>query len=319
MREVVEVEPGRREHAEVHGRPLVLPDPLLEERAAGLERPGDEGREAAGVVLERPDRVQVVEDVLRPLYVAVHHRGRALEALPVRLPMNVEPGLGPPLFRLDARSHSRRENLGAAAGQGRLAGLSEPGEDLADREARDLGHRADLRRREEMGRDLREAPACLPDEREVVVEGERRIVAALQQYRRRALDRGGLHLREHLVHGERVGLGVTGLAVERAELAVGDADVRVVRVGVDDERHRPLGQPPDARGVGERAELKQRCGGEQIEAVLAVESPAALDPLPDGVERGGHGEAHGRGSSRRRSSVIARSSSGPSRYVKPRR
>ena len=257
----------------------------------------------------------MVEDVLRRLDVTVHHRRGALQALPVRFAMHLEPGVGPALLRLDALADAVGEDLGAAARQRGLTGFTEPRDHVVDRQPRDLGHRADLRRREEMRRDVREAPPCLPHEREVVVEGDRRIVAALQQHRRRALRGGERHLREHLVHGERVGVPIPGLAIEGAELAVGHADVRVVRVRIDHERDRSVRQAAKARGLRERAHFEQGRVREQVEAVRAVEPLAGAELFADGVER----RRHTTPARWRRSSAMPRSSSGPNRYVKPPR
>ena len=120
-----------------------------------------------------------------------------------------------------------------------------------------LGHRLDLGRGEEVRRDAGEPPPRLANEREVVVQRESGVVAALEQHGGGALARGRVHLGHHLLHRERVGLLVAGLAVERAELAVGDADVRVVRVGVDDEGDALLGDAPEPRVLGQAAELER--------------------------------------------------------------
>src|SRR5262249_58126009 len=79
-----------------------------------------------------------------------------------------------------------------------------------------------------------------------------------------------LDLAEHLLDGQRVGLGIAGLAIERAELAVGDAHVRVVRVRVDHERDDLLRVARIPRLGGERAELEQG---------RLVEEPAAFDAV----------------------------------------
>ena len=95
---------------------------------------------------------------------------------------------------------------------------------------------------------------------------------------------GRLDLRQHLVDGERPRLLVAGLAVERAELAVGDADVGVIGVRVDDERDDLLGMAGEASLVRDGAELEEGRVGEEVATLLAVEPLAVADLLADLVE-----------------------------------
>ena len=274
VREVVEVEARGREHAQIGVGPLVLLDPLLEERVPRLERPGDEGREPAVEILKIADRVEVVEEVVGALDVAVHHRRRGLEPAPVRLAVGLEPGAGTALLGLDPPAHALREDLGPAAGERPLTGLPEPVEHLADAEAAHLRDGLDLGGGEEVRRHAGEAAARLAHEGRVVVERQRRVVAALEEHRRRALLGRELDLGEHLLDAERVGLGITGLAVEGAELAVGDADVGVVRVRVDDEGDGAVRDPREPDLLGERAQLEERRVREEPAALVAIEALA---------------------------------------------
>jgi hypothetical protein len=106
-------------------------------------------------------------------------------------------------------------------------------------------------------------------------------VAPLQQHRRRALRGGELDLGENLVDRERPRLRIAGLPVERAELAVGDADVGVVRVRVDDEGDDLPGEPGVPNFLGEGAELEQWRVGQEEAAFLAVEALAVQDLVSD--------------------------------------
>jgi hypothetical protein len=81
---------------------------------------------------------------------------------------------------------------------------------------------------------------------------------------------------------------MSGFAVERAELAVGDADVRVVRIRVDHERDATLGDSPEPDLLGERADLEQRRLDEKPAAVLAIETVARQDLVADALERQFH-------------------------------
>src|SRR5439155_1762279 len=64
VEEVVEVEARAPEDPQIAVRALHLLDPLLEQRMARLERPRHERGEAAPLVLELSDRVEVVEQVV---------------------------------------------------------------------------------------------------------------------------------------------------------------------------------------------------------------------------------------------------------------
>src|SRR5207247_665317 len=76
---------------------------------------------------------------------AVHHGGRRLEAAAVRFAVDLEPRLRPALLRRDAAAHARGEDLGAAPGNGPLAGVPEAVEDVREGQVGHLRHRVDLR------------------------------------------------------------------------------------------------------------------------------------------------------------------------------
>jgi hypothetical protein len=166
-------------------------------------------------------------------------------------------GLRPALLGLDALAHALRQHLRAAAGQRVLTRLAQAPQHVGHREPAHLGHGLDLGRGEEVRGDLGEAPPRLAHDVEVVVQGQSRIVAALEEHRRRALLRRERDLLQHLLHRQRPRLRIAGLAVERAELAVRDADVGVVRIAVDHEGHAALGNALKARLLRERADLRR--------------------------------------------------------------
>ncbi len=119
--------------------------------------------------------------------------------------------------------------------------------------------------------------ALLDRAEEVLVEVDPEIgmMAALHQQAGAAEREGLLDLLVDHRLGQQVALApVAGAAVEGAEVAVGDADVRVVEVAVDDE-----GDP--ARVGAARAEL---VGGtadrEQVARLEQRERLGVVDPLP---------------------------------------
>jgi len=195
------------------------------------------------------------------------------------LTMYVEPALRPALLGLDAPPHPawtapRPRRPAASAGPPPRAL-----EHVDDRQVAHVGHRVDLGGGEEVRRHLREAPARLAHEGRVVVERQRRVVAALQQHR------GGTPGRANSIFARTsstvsvLRLRVAGLAVEPRELAIGDADVGVVRVRVDDERDDLLGNrlnraPPPAPPARAAA---RRSGASALDTVetLAVENLVA--------------------------------------------
>src|SRR5688500_4974481 len=70
-----------------------------------------------------------------------------------------------------------------------------------------------------------------------------------------------------LLERERVPFPVLRPPVERAEAAVGDADVRVVDVSVDDERDDAVRMPLLPHAVRFAAELQQRCVRVEVEDI----------------------------------------------------
>ena len=188
------------------------------------------------LVLELADPAQVLDALGERLDVAVHHRRRRRHAEPVRVAHDVQPVGGPRLLGGDHVADAVDEDLGAAAGdrvEARVAETRERGRDAQLRAARDV---LDLGRRQRVQVD-RVALLERAEEVLVVVDAEVRVVPALHEDAR-AADRE--RLLDLLVDDrlrEEVALGaVAGPAVEGAEVAVGDADVRVVDVPVDDER-----------------------------------------------------------------------------------
>ena len=237
-----------------------------------------------GLALESADGVQVIQDVVGPLDVAVHHRGRRAKPAPVRFPVDLEPAGRPALLRRDALPHPLGQDLGPPAGQRALPRVPKAREDLAHGEGGDTGHGLDLGGGEEVGEHARKTPPGLPDEVEVVVEGESRVVPALEEDGRRAPLHGPADLGHDLVDGERVGLRVSRLPVEGAELTVGDADVRVVGVRVDGERHLASGMEAAAHPIGELTQLEQGGLGQEPPALLAGEAGAVVELGADRLE-----------------------------------
>ena len=156
-------------------------------RVVGLERPRHERREAAERVLELADRVQVLEQVVDLFDVAVHHGRRRLEAAPMGLAVHLEPGIGAAFLGLDPPAHARLR----APRRRRPASVRCPASQRRSSTSptASLSTSATVRISDAVkkcGVTCGEAPARLAHDRGVVVERERRIVAALQQHGRGA-------------------------------------------------------------------------------------------------------------------------------------
>ena len=169
------------------------------------------------------------------------------------------------------------EDLGAAAGDGVEPCVAQARERLGDGELGTSRDVLDLGRRERVQMD----PVARLDRAEeilVVVDPEVRVMAALHE-------EAGAADRERLLdllvdHGLRQEIRLALIArapVERAEVAVGDADVRVVQVPVDDERHLRRVVQPVADLVRDAADRDEVARAKQRDRVLV------RDPLP--VER----------------------------------
>ena len=167
-------------------------------------------------------------------------------------------------------AHAVDEDLGAAARDRVEAGVAQPRERLRHRELRAPRDVLDLGRRERVQVD-RVARLDRAEEILVVVDPEVGVMAALHEEpgaadRERLLDL----LVDHRLRQEVALAHVAGPAVERAEVAVGDADVRVVEVPVDDERDlRGIVQP----GCGSRSRRVRRRRGRASGAARSRRRP----------------------------------------------
>ena len=153
VREVVEEQPGGGDHAQVVGRRRLARHQL---RVADLVGEGDEGQEAAGLVLLLAQAQHVLDPLRVGLDVAVEHRGVGLDAEAVRDPVDLAPAVGVGLAgEAERLLEAGGEDLGAAARHGvepgrlqarqRLARLDLPAPpevvDLGRGERLDLGLR----------------------------------------------------------------------------------------------------------------------------------------------------------------------------------
>ena len=262
--------------------------------AVTLERPRDECAKAARLVLELADLAHVLDALLERLDVAVHHRRGRRHPEAMGLPHDVEPLLRLRLLRRDDRPHAVDEDLCAATWDRVEPRVAKPRQRLRHGELRTPRDVLDLRRRERVEVD-RVASLDRAEEILVVVDPEVRVVAALHEQPGPA-DRDRLldllvddRLRQQIALAQ-----VAGSAVERAEVAVGDADVRVVEVPVDDERDlRRIGHPvadlvrdaPDRDEVARAQERGRVLVGDPLAARRLVEN--CVDG-GDGLGRDGH-------------------------------
>ena len=254
--------------------------------SVGLERPGDEGAEAARLVLELADPAHVLDALFERLDVPVHHRRRRRDAEPVRFAHDAEPVGRLRLLRRDDVAHAVDEDLRSASGDRVEARVAQPRQCLGDRELGAACDVLDLGRREHVQVN---AVPLLDRAEEILVEldAEVRVMAALHE-ERGAADRQRLLdlLEDDRLRKEVALAAVARTAVEGAEVAVRVADVRVVDVPVDDERHAPRVDPAVAKLIGRAADANEVAAPQEHERVLVVQPlPAerAVEDLGDGA------------------------------------
>ena len=183
----------------------------------------------------------------------------------MRMPHHVEPLVGGRLAdAVQQRAHAVDQDFRAAAGHAVEAGGNQPLEHLRHRQLRETGQVDDFRRRQRV--QLERGIALLDRAEQILVPRERQvgIVAALQQQLDPA-DRDSLvDLAEQLVESEDIAFRRSDRTIERAEVALGDADVRVVDVAIDDVGDDALGVFPIAHRFGQLSE--ERGGRRSIQA-----------------------------------------------------
>ena len=234
-----------------------------------LIAPGDERGEAARLVLQRAQPQQVLEPLLVGLHRPVHHRRRRAQAGAVRVAHDVEPLVGGRLaVAVQQLAHAVDENLGAAARDAVEAGGDQPLDDRRHRQLRQARQVDHLRRRERV--QLERGIALLDAAEQILVPRQRQIgiVAALQQQLHAADGDRLVDLAEELVEAEHVALRRSDRTVERAEVALRDAHVRVVDVAVDDVGDDALGMLARADGVGQPAEQRRRRVAIELERLV---------------------------------------------------
>src|SRR5947208_14110177 len=116
----------------------------------------------------------------------------------------------------------------------------------------------------------------------VVVDAEIGMMAALHEQAGAAEGERLLDLLEDDRLRQQVALApVSGPAVEGAEVAVGDADVRVVEVAVDDERDALRVVQPVTDLVRGAADGDEVAGAEELDSVLVRDPLAGNGALED--------------------------------------
>ena len=104
-----------------------------------------------------------------------------------------------------------------------------------------------------------------------------RVVSSLQQELHAANGDRFVDLPEQLLEAEHVSVRRPDRPIERAEVALRDADVRVVHVAIDDVRHHALGVLARPHLVGELPEKRRRRVPVQRERILAAQTLAGAN------------------------------------------
>ena len=186
----------------------------------------------------------------------IHHRDGRLQAEPVRDLHDFEPAIGSRLLARDLIAHTLHQDLAAAARNRIESGRHQGLDDRFDRHAEAAREEIDFRRRKAV--DVNGMMALdVAEQIEIPLERDVRVVPALHQDLH-AADRFQLvDFSADLFVRQQIPFRVFRPAIECAEFAIRDADVRVVDVSIDDVRDDGFGMQPPARFVGETAELVQ--------------------------------------------------------------
>ena len=247
-------------------------------RVIRLIAPRDEGGEAAGFVLQIAQTQQVLDAFFVGLDRAVHHRRGGAQSRPVRVAHHVEPFVGGRLAEaVQQRADAIDQDLGAAARNAVEAGRNQAIDHGGHRQLGQPRQVDDFRRGQRV--ELERRIALLDRAEQILVPRQRQvgIVAALQQQLDAADGDRLVDLPEQLVEAEDVAFGRSDGPVERAEVALRDADVRVVDVAVDDVGDDAVGMLAGTDAIGEPSEQRRRRAAIELERLVRAD---AL-PRPD--------------------------------------
>lgn len=206
--------------------------------SAAAENPRDESDESvpAGRAfgLQVADLDQVLDALARRLDVAVHHRGRRGQSESVGRAHDRQPAVGVGLSGRYGPPHAVIENLGPGSGQRIEAGVHQPAQRRLVVERADAGDVGDLGRAESVQLQRGIKPLELAEQVLVKVDAELGMQSALQQQLIAPQSKRLVDFPHVLVDRRHIGpFPVVRLAVEIAELAARDADVRNIDVAVD--------------------------------------------------------------------------------------
>ena len=270
--DVVEHHAGDGEGLEVLDGGGLFPAAAAESGVAGLEAPGDEGGEAAGLFLELANDFEVVDALLEGFADAEHHGGGGAHAELVGGAVDADPIFGAALEAGDALADVVVEDLCAAAGDGLEAGVAKTHDGVAESDLGVLGDGEDFAGGEAVEPDVGEALLDAAEEGLEPLDFEVGVDAALHE------DAGAAHLFgfgdlvEDGVKVEDVAFGGGGAferPVEGAEGAVLGAEVGVVDVAIDDVADDALGVEAAADGVSFHADADQIIALEAVESLFA--------------------------------------------------
>ena len=153
---------------------LLLP---RQPRAFRLERPVDEGREAAGFILQIAQAAQVLDALRDRLDVSEHHRATGFHPDLVRGPHDGQPLLGASLTPADLPPHAVDQDLAPAAGNRIQPCRAQPLEHVAQRHPKNPVERPDLRRAEGVHVDAWVVP--LDETQQIEIPRERQTLPAV--------------------------------------------------------------------------------------------------------------------------------------------
>src|SRR6266508_719825 len=290
-----------------------------ERRAVRLVRPAEEREETAGLVLEVACPLQVLEALVERLVEADHHRRRRLQPALYDRALRVEVVAHRVLPLRVSRTEVLGEDLAPASGHPVDAGVAQPRRRIRIRQLRAVGQEHELGDRERVELDaVAVSRTDSGEEVAVVVERQARVEAAVEADEIAADLEQLVDLREDVLARQDVAAVLVREDVERAVVALRDADVRVV----DDPHHhvggaavivvaRPdlLREPLPLLVARVQPELARAVDVDAVHAATSAGASVSMNELTEKTALPGPGGPYPGGGSRSCLSSVSRDAS----------
>ena len=218
------------------------------------------------------------------LDVPEHHRRGGGKPERVRGLHDGQPVGGQGLERRDGPAHPVHEDLTPSPGDAVEPRGLQAAQHLLQRPPAHLDDVLDLGGREGVHVQTRELLLERAQKVLVPLQGEIGVVATLHEDAGAAEGQGLLDLGVERLFRVQVSLGVARIAIEGAEGAAHDADVRIVDVAIDDVGHDRLRVQAATHQVGRHPEIEKRCRTKKTQSLGGLEPLAGRDAIQDRID-----------------------------------